>query len=196
MNLIKRITNILVAPKKEWEVIEREDTPISSLVMSYLLILALIPAIATFIGYGIVGYKVPFFGYVGGSISFGIKHAIISLLSNIGGAFLTAFVINTLAPSFLATPDLRKAMQLTVYSFTPSLLAGILMISPALGTLAFFAGLYGLYMLYTGLQPLMKVPAEKTTTYFVVSLLVMILSSLVIGMILSVIIIGSATRPF
>ena len=44
------------------------------------------------------------------------------------------------------------------------------------------AGLYGLYLLYLGVQPLMKVPKEKSTTYFVISLLAMVVVSLLVGL--------------
>lgn len=48
--------------------------------------------------------------------------------------------------------------------------------------LAGLAGLYGLYLLYLGVQPLMKVPKEKSTTYFVISLLAMVVVSLLVGL--------------
>jgi hypothetical protein len=60
--------------------------------------------------------------------------------------------------------------------------------------LSSIAGLYGLYLLYIGLQPMMKVAAEKQTTYFVVSLLVMIVVSFALSAILAGVLIGSAYR--
>ncbi len=190
MDIVERVKNILINPKQEWEVIEKEDTPVSQLVVGYLLLLALIPAIASFIGYWLVGYRVPFVGHVSGTFAFGLRHAILAFASPVIAAFVAAFVIDLLAPSFGSQKDFRRAMQLVTYSYTPALVAGVFMIIPSLGIIATLAGLYGLYLLYVGLKPMMKTPDDKITTYFIVSLLVMIVASIIIGVILSAIFIG------
>jgi hypothetical protein len=189
MNLVERAKKILFEPKKEWLVIEQENTSIAQLTTSYLIPLALIPAIASFIGYGLIGIEVPFFGHVG-SVSWGIRQAIVSLITTIAGAFITAFIIDALAPNFGATKNLNKAFQLVVFAYTPSMVAGIFLIYPALAILTSLAGIYGLYLLYLGIGPMMKPPQDKITTYFVVSLIVTILVFIVLGLILSSLIIG------
>ncbi|MDA8110735.1 MAG: hypothetical protein M0015_19255 [Betaproteobacteria bacterium] len=50
MNLVDRAKNILLQPKAEWPVIEREQTDAKALYQNYILILALIPAVAGLIG--------------------------------------------------------------------------------------------------------------------------------------------------
>ncbi len=67
MNLIERVKKIMMSPKEEWLVIEQENTPVAQILTTYLVPLALIPAIATFIGFGVVGYSVPFVGHIAGS---------------------------------------------------------------------------------------------------------------------------------
>lgn len=57
MNIFERAKNILITPGKEWSVIENEDAN-SSHVLTYLLLLALIPAICSLIGFGFIGYNV------------------------------------------------------------------------------------------------------------------------------------------
>jgi hypothetical protein len=188
MNLIERSKKILLNPKEEWAAIDQENTSIAELVTTYLIPLALIPAIATLIGYGLVG-----FGFFGPSLSWGIRQAVISFVQTVLGAFIAAFIINTLANSFGSQSDFRKAMQLVVYSFTPMMVAGIFLILPALGIIALLAGIYGLYLLYVGIKPLMKTPDDKVTTYFVVSLVVLIAVYFVLGLILSAILISSVT---
>lgn len=190
MNIVERVKNILINPKQEWEVIDKEGTDIPKLITGYLLILALIPAVASLIGYWLVGYRVPFVGHVGGTFAFGLRQAIVAFATPVISVFIAAFVINLLAESFASQKDMRRAMQLVVYSFTASLVAGIFNLIPSLGIIGLLAGLYGLYILYIGLQPMMKTPKEKVTTYFIVSLLVMIVASIVVGAILTPIIIG------
>jgi hypothetical protein len=187
MDIVERVKNILISPKQEWEVIEKETTPVSQLVVGYLLLLALIPAIANFIGYWLVGYRVPFVGHVSGSFEFGLRQGVLAFASPVIAVFVAAYVIDLLAPSFGSQKDFRRAMQLVTYSYTPALVAGVFMIIPSLGILATLAGLYALYLLYIGLKPMMKTPDDKVTTYFIVSLLVMIVATFVVAAILSAI---------
>lgn len=186
MNLIERVKNVLIKPKDEWEVISKETTSINQLLTGYLLILAIIPAGAVFLKIGIIGYNMPFYGHVSGNISMGISQAIVSYITYVGGAFLSAFIIDALAPSFGSEKNFIKAMQLMVFSYTPMLLAGIFQLIPGLGILA-IVGLYGLYILYLGLTPMMKTPDDKRIGYFVVSLLITIGIYFIIGVILGVI---------
>src|SRR4030042_4463400 len=124
MNIIDRAKAIILKPKDEWIVIDQESTPVKDLVTGYLLPLALIPTIACLIGYGF------FFKFH--SLGFGIKYAILYFITYVGSALLTAWVIDALAPSFGSAKDFRKALQLVVYSYTPMMVAGVVMIFPAL----------------------------------------------------------------
>ncbi|MDP4185083.1 MAG: Yip1 family protein [Bacteroidota bacterium] len=175
MNMINRIKGILLTPKDEWIVIEEELTEIVPFLTRYLLPLSLIPAIASFIGYGLIGVNIPFIGHVG-SMSLGIKYIITSLVTTFLGVLVSAYIIDALAPTFGGTRNLTNAVQLVGYSYTPTLIAGILFIWPALSVISLFAGIYGLYVLYLGIVPLMKSNEEKTTTYFIVSLLIIVLA--------------------
>lgn len=189
MNLIERVKNILLTPKTEWDVIEPETKLPASLAISYLLPLALIPAIATFIGFGLIGQTI--MGYHIGSIGFGLRHAIISVLSTLLGAFVTAFIIDFLASNFGSQKNFNQAFKLVVYSYTPMMVAGIFMVFPSLGFLSMLGGLYGLYLLFIGLQPMMKTPEDKKVSYFVVSLIAVIVVYAVIGALLSAILISN-----
>ena len=184
MNLVDRAKNIILKPKDEWTVIDQETTSVSTLIATYLFPLALIPAIAAFIGYGVVG--VAFFGPV---LSWGVKQAIVSFITTIVGVYISAYIIDMLAPNFGSTKDFGKAFQLVVYSYTPVMLAGAFQAIPVLGLLG-IVGLYGLYLLYIGVKPMMKTPDDKVTSYFVVSLLVIIAVYFVLGAILTLIFIG------
>ena len=52
--IINRVKNVLVSPKTEWAVIEAENSPHAKVFTSYVLLLAIIPAAAAFIGYGLI----------------------------------------------------------------------------------------------------------------------------------------------
>lgn len=191
MNLIERVKKIIIEPKNEWAVIDQEDTQVTELVTTYLMVLALIPALAALIGYGLIGVSVPFGGKIV-SLSWGIKQAIVIYVTFLGGSFLSAFIIDALATNFGGIKNFRKAMQLVVYSYTPMMVVSVINIIPMLGIISFLAGIYGLYVLYLGIGPLMKSPNDKVTGYFVVSLLVIIVVYFVLAAILSAIIIGGS----
>ena len=73
-------------------------------------------------------------------------------------------VIDALAPTFNGQKNQPNALKLAVYSMTPAWLAGIFSLIPGFRVLG-IVGLYGLYLLWVGLPPLMKSPEEKSIGY-------------------------------
>lgn len=183
MKIENRIRGILTTPKKEWQHIEADNAPHGKVFTKYVVPLALIPAIAAFIGYGLTGYSV--MGVHVGSVSWGLRQAITQYIVMLGGVYLSAFVINALAENFGARKDFDRAFSLVAYSYTPMYVAGILYVLPSLSWLASLAGIYGLFLLYNGLQPMMKQSAEKTTAYFITSLIITVVVSLVLSAVLT-----------
>jgi len=187
--MIDRVKEILTAPKKEWAVIADENAPHAKVFMGYVLPLSLITVVAAFIGYGLIGYSA--LGIHIHSLSWGIRQAIVQWIVVVGGIYVTALVINLLAENFGAKKDFDKAFSLVAYSYTPFLLAGIFYILPALSVLVMLAGLYALYLLYLGMQPVMKAPADKNTGYFIVSLIVTIVVTGILSAVLTAILLRS-----
>ena len=188
MDIINRAKQILISPKTEWPIIDNENDPNMVVLTKYVLLLAAIPAVAIFIGDGLIGYSV--LGFHVGSISIGFRQAINQYIAMVGGVYITAFVIDLLAPNFGSQKNFDKAFSLVAYAYTPVFVGGIFYIFHPLGILASLASLYSLYLLYVGLVPMMKTPDEKRTSYFVVSLLVMMVAFIVLSKILTVIFIG------
>ncbi len=187
--LINRAKKIILQPNAAWEEIKNEQVDVKQLLTTYVLPLALIGAVASIIGYGIIGYNVPLFGRVA-SLSWGISQAIISLLSIFLGILISAWVIFKLGPQHGASVKFEDTVKLVAYAYTPSLVAGIFYIFPSLSILVLLAGIYSLYQLYAGLQPVTGVSDEKKTTYFVISLIVMIAVFFLIRLVLGAIVTG------
>ena len=188
MNLIERVKNIIMSPAKEWDVIATEQPDTGKIITGYVLPLAGAAALAAFIGYGLIG--VSYFGIRVAGINWGIYQAINVLVAAIAGVFISAFVIDALAPSFGSEKNMGRSVQLVAYSYTPGWIGGLLAIFPAIALIGSLAGLYGLYLLYLGLPKLKKTPADKHVGYFVVSLLVIIVVYFVIGLIMAAILPG------
>ncbi len=180
--MIDRIKNMLITPKTEWQAVEAQNAPHMKVLTTYVVPLALIPAVAAFIGYGLIGYSV--LGVHVSNVGWGIRQAIVQYVAMLGGVYVTAFIIDALAANFGSRKEFNRAFSLVAYAYTPMFLGGVFNLLPSLSWLASLAGLYGLYLLYTGLQPMMKTPEDKQTGYFAVSLLVTILSVILAAILL------------
>lgn len=177
MNVVDRAKNILLQPKSEWQVIAGETHSVQGLYTGYVMILAAIPVIATFVGFslvGVMGVRMP--------IAYGITHMVVSYLLSLAAVYLLALVIDFLAPNFGGTKDFNQAIKVAAFSPTASWLAGIFALVPLLSVLG-IVGLYSLYLLFVGLPPLMKTPEDKALPYTVVVILAAIVIWIVVGVI-------------
>jgi hypothetical protein len=185
MNLVDRAKNIIMTPKTEWPVIATEEPNTIEIMTGYVIPLALIPAVATLLGLGFVGQA-----FIGASFQWGIAMGITSFISTVLGVYLTAFVVDFLAPNFGSQKNFGRAMQLVAYAYTPAWVAGILSIIPAIGFLGMLAGLYGLYLLYLGFPHTMKTPQDKVIVYMIVTIVVLLVIYMIIGAIMSAVMLG------
>jgi hypothetical protein len=143
-SLMTRVTNILTKPKEEWPVIAGESATVSGLFTGYIVILAAIPAVAGLIGSAFLTslissvFRVP--------LAFSIGSAILMYLLSLGGIYLSAFIIEKLAPNFQSQGTTVDALKLVAYSYTASWVAGICGLLPVIGILGLLAGaIYSIY---------------------------------------------------
>ncbi len=186
MNIIERIKGILLKPQEEWQTIAGETTPIADLYKNYIIILAAIGPVASFIGLSLVGVSLPGFVSYKVPLVTGLLNAVVQYVLTLVGVYVLAFIIDALAPTFDGEKNIDQAFKLATYSYTPAWLVGIFMLIPALGILAIF-GLYSLYLLYLGIPVLMKSPKEKSVVYTV---------AVIVAAIIIFVVIGAASRIF
>ena len=185
MNLIERAKNILVSPKTEWDVIANEEPNVNKIFTGYVIPLAGAAAIAAFIGYGLIGINM--LGIQMKGVNYGFYYALNSFIVTICSVFITAFVVDALAPSFNSEKNFGRSFQLVAYSYTAGWVGGLFQILPAIAFLGTILSLYGLYILYLGMPKLKGTPADKHIGYFVVTIIVLIAVFIVIGLILNAI---------
>ena len=179
MNIVERAKNLIISPKNEWETIATEEASVQDLYFSYALILALIPAISSFIGRSLVGYS--FLGItVRTPIIKGLIGAIVYLVLALAGVFVLAYIIDLIAPSFGGEKDMIGSHKLAVYSATPGWIGGIFSIIPALAIIGILFSLYGIYVLYLGATPVKKVPKEKSIVFTLVVIVIAIVIYVII----------------
>jgi hypothetical protein len=185
MDIVERVKAILLTPKSEWLVIERESGDPTYLFTNYVAILAAIPALCGFIGTSIIGISLPVIGTVRVGIGSGIASAIVNYLLAFVMVYVMGLIIDALAPTFNEQKNQPNALKLAVYSMTPAWLAGIFSLIPGFRVLGIL-GLYGLYLLWVGLPPLMKSPEEKSIGYAAAVVVCAIVISFVIAAIVGV----------
>ena len=156
MDVIARVRAILQSPRAEWSVIEREPDAPFDLYTRYVATLGAIPAVARFIGESLVG------GYT--TMRWSFFGALFVYAATFAAVYLVAAVINELAPRFGVARNFSHALKLSVYSYIPAWLAGIFLLVPGLSFLMLL-GVYGVYLLWTGLPLLMRVRDEHAPAY-------------------------------
>lgn len=166
MNTIARARNILVKPREEWTAIDTEPLNLRELLTTYVLPLAAIGPIATFIGWTVFGFG----GALRISTALALQFVVMSFISAVLGVFIIAWLVNALAPAFSAQQSMPQAIKLSAYGSTASWIAGIFGLIPALSWLVIL-GVYSLYLIYVGLPILMKSPQEKSIPYVVAVIL-------------------------
>ena len=184
MDIVERAKAITLNPAATWPVIDAEKHDAKSLFVPYLLILAAIPAVCSFIGLSLVGiggfgfnFRIPF----ASGLAMMITTYILSIIMTFGMGWLAS----VLAPTFGGKSDLVQGLKLAVFGGTPMMLAGVFNILPALSIVGLLVALYSLYVIYLGLPVLMKNPQGKTIPYMVVLIIASIVSGVVLSMVTS-----------
>lgn len=180
MNLVQRVQDILLKPKATWPAIDAEPADAASLYKNYVVLLALIPAVAGFIGLSLVGFG-GFGVTVRVPILSGLVSAVVGYLLSLAMVFVLALIVDALAPTFGGTKSQIAALKLVAYASTAGFVGGIFSLLPPLAILGALAGLYSIYLLYTGMPVLMKCPADKALVYTAVVAVCGIVAGLIIG---------------
>jgi hypothetical protein len=106
------------------------------------------------------------------------------LVQSIVMVFVTALVIDALAPWFGGTRDLVQAVRTAAYVATPAWLVGIIgpawemgvfRVQPPRGITMFVGAIWGIWLLLRALPPMMKVSNGKSWSYTAVIVVVMAL---------------------
>ena len=144
----------MFTPRSEWPAIAGE--PSDALAIRYVALLAPIPSVAWLVGGWLIGGYTPLLAALAG--------AVVAYALNFATVFAVAFVVDQLAERFDARRGYSNALRLTAYSFTPVWLAGVALLVPGASFLALL-GLYGVYLMWTGLPLMMRTPDRKLLAY-------------------------------
>jgi hypothetical protein len=164
--LVARAKAILLTPKTEWPVIAGEPTTVADLYKGYVIPLAAIPAIFSFLQLSVIGTSTFFGGTMRFGVGYGLTQAVLMFVLQLVSIFVVGWIIDALAPTFGGQKNNIQAVKVIAYSSTASCVASIGGVVPALGILIGIAGgIYGIYLLYLGLPHLMKCPPDRAGGY-------------------------------
>ncbi len=194
VNIVDRAKNILITPKSEWIIIDKEPGNSNAILASYVLPMLFIGALATFIGQGLIGQNLGPFGGSTASVKAGLIGALLYVALSIVTVYIVAVAVDALAPSFESEKNWNKSFQLAAYSLTASYVGAIFLIFPALNIIVILCTIYCIYQLYTGIPVMKKTAADKQVAYLAVVILIAVVAVILVGIIESKII-QSLNRP-
>lgn len=178
--LVERAKAITLQPDATWPKIAAEQTSSGDILTRYALPLAAIGPIASFIGGQLFGISMLFATFKPGLMG-GLTMAVTSFVMSLIALVILTFITDFLAPNFGGQSNRAQAFKLVAYSMTPGWVAAGLGIIPSLSFIAALIGLYGLYLLYKGANPLLKVPQEKAGVFTAVTVVCAIVLNIITG---------------
>jgi len=196
MSLVDRAKNILLNPKSEWDVIAKESAIVGGLFTGYAVPLSVLPVVGSVIAMGLLGIGAGSLAPLGiASVGVGIAAgmAAVGMVLGLVMLWLMSFIVNAVSPSFNGKSDMVSATKLMAYASTPSWIGGLIapFLGPVGGLVSLAAIAYVVYLIYTGIRPVMEVPAEKVAGLTVVIILIYIVLSMILTMFIGAMLITS-----
>ena len=171
-----------MSPDEEWRAIGEEVPDQWSIVGSFVLPLASIPAAGW-------SAKLALFGSDGGQdgdggamelaqvLQGGLTVWIFSVLS----VFVLASSIYILAPLFVRTRDWPRALQVAAYSSAPIWLGGFILAIPEVAYAELLAVFQAFYVLYVGLKRILGVKEDNAAEYVALSIVLLTVATTLLG---------------
>lgn len=153
-SLIERVTSLLLRPHETWEVIRQESLPLSIVFQKYVLRLAMIPAIAHFLGFWAL------IGFVNS-----LSRALLLYGLTLGATWVVSQIVLLWSKEMGIEVDSSQCMQLASFGFFPYFVSGIFYLVPPLMVFVLLGGMYGAYLFLVGIPILLEIPKEKTSSY-------------------------------
>lgn len=178
--LIARVRALLTKPNETWGVIADEPATEGGLFRGYVIPLAAIPAVAGTVGLIVFGVGALGFSFRPSPL-WAVMSGLLGFAMSLLMVWLSARVINALAPNFGGTTDPTRAAKVAAYSPTAYWVSGIVTLFPMLGVLALVGAVWSLLLLHKGLGRLMGAPPERAVTYTAAVAVLMIVLGVVAG---------------
>ena len=182
MEALRRITYLVFRPAAEWERIAAERTSVDELLRRYILPLAALAPIATFIGMKVFdrawdpdqGYLVP-----ADQI---FSAAATTFFATIASIFALAAIMVLIAPMYRRRPDFLSALKVSAHGASPLLLSGVVLVLPVMVVVSMVALCYTLFLYRIGVTQVLEI-RDDPFEFIGISLLLLTFVSIMGGMI-------------
>ena len=160
--MIQHAPGILFSPNSEWNKIAAVAANASNLV--YLLILAVLPAVAWYYGTTQVGWSVGEGEVTKLTQASATRIIILFYLAMVATVIVIGYFTHWMSVSYGAQSTVMKGISVAAYSATPMFIAGLVGFHPLLWIdmlIGVGAVSWSLYLLYVGIPIVMNVPKER-----------------------------------
>ena len=155
---------LLINPDKAWAAIRKDSESPARLYLGHVLILALIPEVAGFVGTSQIGWQVGNGPIMKLSVSSALSLSVMFYAAMLAGIFILGKFIDFFAATYEVGDTTPRGITLAAYTATPMFLIGVIAVYPNIWV-NMLAGLvaitYAVYLLYEGLPILMKIPEDR-----------------------------------
>lgn len=162
--LLRHVWGLFKDPKAEWQAIKDARYSVIQCYATHTLPLALIPAVAGFIGTSQIGWQIGVADPVKLTTSSAFRIAFLYYLAMIVVAYSVGWMIHWMGKTYGADQPVSQCVVLASITATPLFLVGILQLYPILW-LNLVIGLpvlgYTVYLFYTGVPIMMEIPEER-----------------------------------
>lgn len=194
-SIIDRAKGLILTPTAEWRKIEPEASTVQGIFTTWLVPLAIIPAVAMVVSQSIYGVGVPGFAVMKLPLLESVVRSAVQFVCFLGMTYLMGLVIDAIATNFGGQKNPLQAFKVAAYSSVAFCLASAFQLIPGLGLLAVL-GLYGIFIMHKGLPVLMKSAPEKTTGYTASVVVIMIIAWVVLGAVMGALMPMRGANPF
>ncbi|MEP7328167.1 MAG: Yip1 family protein [Betaproteobacteria bacterium] len=181
MDTLRRMVAIVRHPSVEWDRLAGEDLSVDVLIGHFLLPLALLAPISTFIGIRTfnaqwdedMGYLVP--------AQDAFPAAVTTLFATMGSVFALAGIFVLLAPLYGSSRDFRVALKVATFGAVPMLLAGATLFIPVMALFGLIGMFQSLYLWWMGARKVLQVRPSQQAEFIGIAMLLLIAISTLAG---------------
>lgn len=160
----QHMLGVLYHPKDEWKLIREEHYSALKCYTAHMIWLAAIPPLAAFIGTTQMGWSIAGGEFVRLTVASALPIAIAFYVALLAGAGVMAWFVHWMEKTYGSQSSFDDCMVLTAFTATPMFLAGLAALIPVLWfdvLVGMGAVAYTIYLLYTGVPVIMKVPEDR-----------------------------------
>ena len=155
---------LLFNTEATWRNVRNREYSVAEVLVGHTCVIAMIPALAGFIGVTQVGWRIGSGDIVRLTVESGAQIAVASYFAMIVGVISVGWTIHWMSQTYGASQPMGPCMALATFTATPLFLIGIMYIYPVLW-LDLLLGLpalaYTVYLFFSGVPIVMDIPPER-----------------------------------